>query len=367
MGEPGQAWQAPGREPPTRTRHTHRRRPRPEAGTCTLHDCITHGVQLCGHTHTHAHRPHSRRARAHRLHPPLGHGHGNEQGRAGPPSRASVRGPRAHLQYGQVCAHLSARPRAGQGRAGRGRAGRGRAGQGRSGRGRTGQGEQASSGQGGQASRAGSGPSRTQHTRRRQAPAGSWHTHTARLHYPRVCSSAGPTHAHRPHCRRARAQRPHPLLSGTGMATSRARPPSRASVRGPRAHLQYGQVCARLSARPRAGQGRARQGGAGRRRGRGGAPGLAPSRALRAGRIGAGLSGPRAPRAGRAPRKAGQGDRDGRRTSGAPGNSQLRGWVSPPDSLGGSGRAPGHKCSASAWPGAARPPLLSQGCSAGWW
>ena len=32
---------------------------------------------------------------------------------------------------------------------------------------------------------------------------------------------------------------------------------------------------------------------------------------------------------------------DGR--SGAPGNSQLRGWVSPPDSLGGSGRAPGQK------------------------
>ena len=59
---------------------------------------------------------------------------------------------------------------------------------------------------------------------------------------------------------------------------------------------------------------------------------------------GAGYSGPRAPRAGRAPVKQGRVMGDGRRTErGAPGNSQLRGWVSPPDSLGGSGRAPGQK------------------------
>ena len=72
----GQGEQASGAgSGPSRTQHTHRRRPRPEAGTRTLHDCITRGVQLCGHTH--AHRPHCSRARARRLHPPLGHGHGN--------------------------------------------------------------------------------------------------------------------------------------------------------------------------------------------------------------------------------------------------------------------------------------------------
>jgi len=51
-----------------------------------------------------------------------------------------------------------------------------------------------------------------------------------------------------------------------GMATSRAGPPGRASARATRAHLQCGQVCARLCARPWAGQGRAEQSKAGQSR-----------------------------------------------------------------------------------------------------
>ena len=104
--------------------------------TARLH--YPRGAALRAHSRTQA-APQPR-ARTPPAPSPLEHGHGNEQGRAGPPSRASVRGPRAHLQYGQVCARLSARPWAGQGRAGRGRAGRGRAGRGRTGQDRAEQG-----------------------------------------------------------------------------------------------------------------------------------------------------------------------------------------------------------------------------------